>query len=116
MWPPMAGRLDWRPMIAAVVTVRLVSEDARSFTLSCVVREPSAAGGESEGWSETKHQVTLTRDLLAHLAPGEQAESFVRRCFEFLLEREPKESILRIFDVGVIGRYFPEFEKTIAKP
>jgi hypothetical protein len=39
----------------------------------------------------------------------------VRACFDFLLEREPKESILRSFDVTVIGRYFPEFETTIRR-
>jgi hypothetical protein len=34
--------------------------------------------------------------------------------FAFLLEREPKESILSSFDVSVIGRYFPGFEREIA--
>jgi hypothetical protein len=102
-------------MIAAVVTVRLVCEDARSFTLACTVQEPGSGGPGGAGGSETNHQVTLTRDLLARLAPGEDPESFVRRCIAFLLEREPKESILRIFDVRVIGRYFPEFETAIAK-
>jgi hypothetical protein len=38
----------------------------------------------------------------------------VRDCFAFPLEREPTESILSSFDVGVIGRYFPEFERVIA--
>jgi hypothetical protein len=92
-------------MPTADVSVRLVSEDARSFRLSAVVRE---------GRDETRHEITLARDLLARLAPGESAETFVTRCFGFLLERESKESILRHFDVSVIGRYFPEFEKTIA--
>jgi hypothetical protein len=68
-----------------------------------------------EGGRETSHDVTLSRDLLARLAPAELADAFVRRCFAFLLEREPKESILGRFDVAVIGRYFPEFEKTIAR-
>ena len=31
----------------------------------------------------------------------------------FLLEREPKESILRSFDVSQIATYFPEFEAEI---
>jgi hypothetical protein len=31
--------------------------------------------------------------------------------FRFLLDREPKESILRRFDVTAISRYFPEFER-----
>ena len=38
----------------------------------------------------------------------------MRACFAFLLEREPNESILSSFDVGVIARYFPEFEREIA--
>jgi hypothetical protein len=33
--------------------------------------------------------------------------------FRFLLDREPKESILRRFDVTEILRYFPEFEREI---
>ncbi len=33
----------------------------------------------------------------------------VERAFAFLLEREPKESILREFDMTTISRYFPEF-------
>ena len=37
-------------------------------------------------------------------------EDLVREAFAFLLEREPKESILRSFDLQVIGRYFPEWE------
>jgi hypothetical protein len=88
------------------VSVHRRSEDARSFALEVVVRE---------GGSESSHQVSLSRDLLSRLAPGEDAEGFVRRCFEFLLEREPKESILGRFDVSVIARYFPEFEREIAR-
>jgi hypothetical protein len=91
-------------MPTANVSVHLVSEDPRCFHLSVHVREP---GGE------TSHEVTVARDLLARLAPTETAEVFARRCFAFLLDREPKESILRRFDVSVIARYFPEFEKTI---
>jgi hypothetical protein len=40
-------------------------------------------------------------------------EELVRRSFEFLLEREPKESILRTFDITVIANYFPDYEKDI---
>ncbi|MEX1046562.1 MAG: hypothetical protein WD757_00075 [Actinomycetota bacterium] len=64
--------------------------------------------------SETIHAVTLGSDDFARLArEGEQPEAFVQRCFDFLLERESKESILPNFDVLAIGRYFPEFEDTI---
>lgn len=62
--------------------------------------------------SETFHQVTLTAKDRARLA-GEAAEpeELIRRSFEFLLEREPKESILARFDLSVIARYFPEYER-----
>jgi hypothetical protein len=66
------------------------------------------------GGSESAHRVTLRRDDLEELAgAGADPEAFVRRCFGFLLEREPKESILSEFDVRVIGRYFPEFREEI---
>jgi hypothetical protein len=94
-------------MSALDTSVRLLSEDERTFRLTVIVRE---------GKYETKHEVTLGRDLLLRLSPSESAEGFVARCFAFLLERESKESILRRFDVSVIGRYFPEFEKTIGAP
>ena len=40
-----------------------------------------------------------------------RAEELVQRSFEFLLEREPNTSILRRFDLPVIGKYFPEYER-----
>jgi hypothetical protein len=93
-------------MSGAVVSAEVVSDDARGYRLTVRVRE---------GRSETAHEVTLARDLLTRLGPGESAEAFATRCFAFLLEREPKESILRSFDVSVIARYFPEFEREIAR-
>ena len=66
--------------------------------------------------SESRHSVTLTRADFQRLArSGESAESLVKRSFEFLLDREPKESILRSFELTQIGRYFPEFERTIGR-
>jgi hypothetical protein len=44
-----------------------------------------------------------------------EPEELVRRSFEFLLEREPKESILSRFDLSVINRYFPEYEREIKR-
>ena len=62
----------------------------------------------------TTHEVAVSRTDLAQLAPGDPApEDLVRRSFAFLLERESKESILRRFDLPLIGRYFPEYERTI---
>lgn len=62
----------------------------------------------------TEHDVTLSSADFERLGANHPSpEDFVRACFEFLLEREPKESILPSFDVSVIGRYFPEFEHVI---
>ncbi|MGQ0670958.1 MAG: hypothetical protein ACT4PO_15050 [Actinomycetota bacterium] len=62
----------------------------------------------------SRHDVTMSRADFERLSGGEGSpEDFVHRCFEFLLEREQKESILPSFDVTEIGRYFPEFEREI---
>ena len=62
----------------------------------------------------TSHEVSVSSADLTRLAPGaSDPHDLVRRSFDFLLEREPKESILRRFDLQVIGRYFPEYERTI---
>lgn len=67
-----------------------------------------------EGSSSTSHDVTLSADDFERLGSNHRSpEDFVRASFEFLLEREPKESILSTFDVAVIGRYFPDFESRI---
>ena len=63
---------------------------------------------------ETHHRVRVSRADLARLAPGaSDPVSLVEASFAFLLEREPKESILREFDLTVIGRYFPDYEREI---
>jgi hypothetical protein len=90
--------------MAISISVLLRASDPDAHTLDVSVKEDRG---------ETSHTVTLARPLLARLASNESPEAFVRRCFLFLLEREPKESILRRFDVSVIGRYFPEFEGSI---
>ena len=42
-------------------------------------------------------------------------ERCLEAAFRFLLDREPKESILGQFDVKVILSYFPEFERELAR-
>ena len=70
----------------------------------------------SDGKSETVHTVTVERTYRDKLVGTElPVEQLVRKSFEFLLRREPKESILRSFNLPVIGRYFPEYEKEIRR-
>jgi hypothetical protein len=65
--------------------------------------------------SETTHEVTVARAEFERLVRKDEAGTqFIRRCFEFLLEREPNEAIMRTFDVSVIKTYFPDFEEEIA--
>jgi len=58
--------------------------------------------------------VSLDQGYYEKLTSGKIGkEELIKRSFEFLLEREPKESILKNFNLKVIQRYFPEYEKTL---
>ena len=62
----------------------------------------------------TEHIVSVTPAYAEKLAGGRMSvEELVRHSFDFLLEREPNTSILRRFDLSVIARYFPEYERVI---
>jgi hypothetical protein len=64
------------------------------------------------GNGETCHHVTMARDTCERLTMGTHTpEHCIEAAFQFLLDREPKESILRHFDITAIARYFPEFER-----
>jgi glycine/D-amino acid oxidase-like deaminating enzyme len=63
-----------------------------------------------EGGSWTRHVVRLSGHDLERWARGRSAEDLVRDSFAFLLQREPKESILKEFDLSIIKRYFPDYE------
>jgi hypothetical protein len=68
----------------------------------------------SEGGSETSHLVTVKPEDYQRLTGGKvDASELVKKSFEFLLEHEPKESILGKFDLTVISRYFPQYEREI---
>jgi hypothetical protein len=69
-----------------------------------------------ERGARTEHVVTLDDEYYQHLTDGEMArEELIEMSFEFLLEREPKESILSRFNLRIINNYFPEFEKEIRR-
>jgi hypothetical protein len=62
---------------------------------------------------ETVHRVRLSVVDHRRLAPEAEPTRLVEESFRFLLEREPKEAILRTFDLPIIGRYFPEYDEEI---
>ncbi len=64
--------------------------------------------------SNTEHRVTVPESYHLKLTGGKVSpEVLVKRSFEFLLQREPNTSILRRFELPVIGRYFPDYEHLI---
>jgi hypothetical protein len=89
-----------------VIEVRRIAEnDLLDFEV--VVRE---------GGGETRHHVTMSRETCNRLTGGKHTpERCVQAAFRFLLDREPKESILGSFDLTVISRYFPEFDREIPR-
>ena len=67
-----------------------------------------------EGSGESHHHVTMSQDTWHRLTSGSHDPTdCIKASFRFLLDREPKESILNRFDVSVISRYFPEFEREL---
>ncbi len=65
--------------------------------------------------STTRHAVEVSKAELDRWGRGRSAEELVRDSFRFLLEREPKESILREFQLSVITRHFPDYERAITR-
>ena len=66
--------------------------------------------------STSTHDVTVSDEDATRLAAArdeDDVERLVYETFDFLLEREPKESILRSFDLSVVSGYFPDYEHEI---
>jgi hypothetical protein len=66
-----------------------------------------------QGTTKTTHEVGVSSLELAKYGGKATAERLVEASFEFLLNRESKESILRSFNLSDIERYFPEYPKLI---
>ena len=86
------------------------------------------AENEGESWrcqvsvdhagERTQHVVTVMPGDLERWAGGperEDVEDLVARSFDFLLQREPPGSILSTFDLSVIQRYFPEYDRAFKR-
>ena len=66
------------------------------------------------GDTTTTHNVTVPPEYSQQLTSGlVSSEILVEKSFEFLLERERNTSIPRSFELPVIQRQFPEYEKTV---
>ncbi|MFW5944764.1 MAG: hypothetical protein ACOCTU_05835 [Bacteroidota bacterium] len=68
-----------------------------------------------ESGSNSTHTVTVDDKYYKKLTGGViPKEDLIKKSFEFLLEREPKESIMSKFDLTVISKFFPEYESFIS--
>ena len=63
---------------------------------------------------ESRHRVTIEANEAERWAKlGAAPARCVEAVMRFLLDREPKESILSAFDMRVVRRYFPEFDDAL---
>jgi hypothetical protein len=67
-----------------------------------------------DGRGTTSHEVTVWPSDIARYAPDAGPEELIEASFVFLLEREPKEAILKRFELPIIERYFPEYPSRVA--
>ena len=66
--------------------------------------------------STTIHRVKLSLDVYKKLSNSKISKiELIKKSFEFLLERESNESILREFNLEIIETYFPEYPLSIKK-
>lgn len=68
----------------------------------------------AEAGSTATFDVTAPPEDVTRYGGGCSAEHLIAASFRFLLDREPKESILARFDLSVIERYFPEYAVRVA--
>jgi len=89
----------------ANIQVQMKTQDDKRMIFNVTVEEKG---------SSTQHVVTVDEQDYEKLTHGKiKPDELVKKSFEFLLERESKESILRQFNLSVISHYFPEYENTI---
>lgn len=61
-----------------------------------------------------KYEVILDKEYWQKLTKGNiTPEELIKKSFEFLLKREPKEAILKSFNLELINTYFPEYEEKL---
>jgi hypothetical protein len=121
MKPPSFARIVGMAGIPARLALTGARETAPHTVMSRARIEVDHVEGNTfrvtvdEAGGSTTHTVTVEPAYATRLAGAVPRERLIRSSFEFLLEREPKEAILRSFDLPVITRYFPEYETEIGR-
>jgi ribosomal protein S16 len=83
-------------------SISVILRPGIGFTFDVIVRDLRG---------ESRHRVTIEANEVQSWAKiGAEPSRCVEAVMRFLLDREPKESILSAFDMRVVRRYFPEFD------
>jgi hypothetical protein len=86
-------------------SIAVTPHSGAKLTFDVIIRD---ARGES------RHRVTIGADEAQRWTElGAEPPQGVEAVMRFLLDREPKESILSAFDTNVVRRYFPEFDDAL---
>ena len=98
--------------------LRTLLEYARNGSEGITMIEVKHSAGDEwlvcvHGAVTTHHRVRVTKADLERFSASRSTEELLQQSFQFLLERESNTSILPSFDLPVIGRYFPEYERHI---
>jgi hypothetical protein len=90
------------------IAVRCEGTEDDGWTCSVTLRE--------HGLDVSTHRVRVGPEDIDRLAPGaDDPTALVKASFEFLVERESPQAILRSFELTEIGRYFPEYVADIGR-
>ena len=95
----------------AVAAVLICSSHMADIRVEPIEDDAYRVTVEEPGSSST-HEVTVPGEQVARFPEVATAE-LIEASFRFLLDREPKESIMSRFDLGVIPRFFPEYESRL---
>lgn len=68
-----------------------------------------------ESGGTSRHRVTVPPADLERYGGDAGAVELLEASFRFLMEREPKESLLSRFEISVIESYFPEYPDEIRR-
>ena len=91
-------------------------EPADNANVTCSCPSPVPVERATRKGAAQTECLRCGRPIPLRLTAGKHTpERCVEVAFRFLLDREPKESILARFDLSVITRYFPEYEVEIKR-
>lgn len=85
------------------IKVKVKSEDEKKWVFSVHVEDMD-------------YEVEVAKEDYERLTGGKiTPEELIKKSLQFLLLREPKESILKQFNLMEIARYFPEYEREMSQ-